>query len=320
MSRTVPPRAGASDSTTLCHRPESRAQSSVGASQMAHLRAFERQASAGIGIADDIDVGATGRCRASVLQLSRVTRWWPRCELEWPNPSEGSIVSLAASVDVPGHDGSWRAAGGRPARRAPSRTRGNMAHRDCLRYPPGPEPLGWSSGPPPRLGAGSVSWPVMSRRASSGGVVEPAFARSTRHRGEVPVCPAGRAATDCPGRPGRRLLAERVRACAAISKRPSTSSSSVVSSRFGRPQTCGNPIGGRRVAGGSPQSGGTDMLKFGASGAAERRRTIVTGGRSPSPLGTVCPRLAGQTPRGPPGAPSPLFGRPPVYPVYPVEP
>jgi hypothetical protein len=170
---------------------------------------------------------------------------------------------------------------------------------------------------PPRLGAGSVSWPVMSRRASSGGVVEPVFARSTLHRGEVPVCPAGRAATDCPGRQGRRSLAERVRACAAISKRPSTSSSSVVSSRFGRPQTCGNPIRGRRAARVSPKSGGTDMLKFGASGAAERRRTIVSGGRSPSPLGTVCPRLAGQTPRGPPGAPSPLFGRPPVHPVEP---
>lgn len=52
----------------------------------------------------------------------------------------------------------------------------------------------------------------------------------------------------------------------------------------------------------SPKSGGTGMLKFGASRPARRGRTIVIGGRSPSPLGTVCPRLAGQTPRGPPGA------------------
>ena len=226
------------------------AQSSVGASQMTHRRAFERQASAGIGTAGAIDrrrngkVSSLGAAAVPCHPMVATGR-----DSNGPTPSGGSIVSLAASVDVPGHDGAWRAAGGRPARQAPSRTRGNLAHCDCLRYPPGPEPLGWSSGPPPRLGAGSVSWPVMSRRASSGGVVEPAFAPSTLHRGEVPVCPAGRAATDCPGRPGRRSLAEHVRACAAISKRPSTSSSSVVSSRFGRPQTCGNPIGGRRDAG-----------------------------------------------------------------------
>src|SRR5690349_18899518 len=69
---------------------------------------------AGFGTADDIDVGASGRCRASVLQLFRVTRWWPRRELEWPNVSEGSIVSLAASVDVPGHDGPGAGRGGLP--------------------------------------------------------------------------------------------------------------------------------------------------------------------------------------------------------------
>ncbi len=102
---------------------------------------------------------------------------------------------------------------------------------------------------PQDWGPRSVSWPVTSRRASSGGVVEPAFAQSTLHHGEVQVCPADRAAMDCPGRPGRRSLAERVRACAAISKRPSTSSSSAVSSRFRKPQTCGEPIGGRRAAG-----------------------------------------------------------------------
>jgi len=92
-----------------------------------------------------------------------------------------------------------------------------------------------------------------------------------------------------------------VRVCAATWKRPSTSSSSVVSSRFGTPQTCGSPVGGRSGEG-IPEFRGYRHAQIWGFRCGQTRANNGVRRPIPIPPGTVCPRLAGQTPRGPPGA------------------
>ena len=89
----------------------------------------------------------------------------------------------------------------------------------------------------PQIGGTPVSRPVTSLRASSWAGVEAALGPSPRLAGPPSIYPTYRAAMGCPRRPGFRSVAERVPAYAAISRRPSISSSSAVSTQFGASQT-----------------------------------------------------------------------------------
>ena len=89
----------------------------------------------------------------------------------------------------------------------------------------------------PQIGGKPAGRPVISLRASSWAGAEAALGPSPRLPGPPSIYPTYRAAMGCPRRPGFRSLAEHVPACVAISRRPSISSSSAVSTQFGASQT-----------------------------------------------------------------------------------
>jgi hypothetical protein len=212
MCRTVPLRASAAIRQP-CLEARAPAQSPVCAGRITRTWAVERRASALLARA----IAATG----NVTHLGGTPApFHPMVDVFEPQMAERAgraRLNSSASPRHDDHDGSLAGRGGTARQAGAVPHKGKLAHCDCLRDAPGPEPLGWSNGLPPRLGARSFSWPVMSRRASSDAVAEAASAPSTRHGGEGPVCPVGRAATECPGRPARRSLSAHLPACAAIS-------------------------------------------------------------------------------------------------------
>ncbi len=151
--------------------------------------------------------------------------------------SSDQTARLAAWPEAVVLEGAWRAAGGRPARQALRAAQGvSGAPSVCALLDQTGTPSLWY-GLAPQIGGKPAGRPVISLRASSWAGAEAALGPSPRLAGPPSIYPTYRAAMGCPRRPGFRSVAERVPAYAAISRRPSISSSSAMITQFRASQT-----------------------------------------------------------------------------------